>query len=81
MPTSAKLIKKNIARGISKEDLLLANYLHFKLPLQEARDIVGVFSLYFENNILKNDTRELATHKNTAYNFFEASSVDHARNA
>lgn len=50
-------------------NLLSANYSHFKPTFEEAKNIAKVFSIYFENNVLKNDTRELATNMTTACNF------------
>ena len=61
MPPIANLIKKNIVAGIKKENLLLAHYFHFKSALKEGKNVARIFSVYFENNILKNETRELAT--------------------
>ena len=66
MPTNAKLILKNIVTGIKKENLLLAYYSHFKPVLEEAKNVARIFSIYFEKNILKNETRELASNVTTA---------------
>ena len=44
---------KNIDTDIKKENLLSANYSHFKTPLEEAKYIARVFNIYFENNTFK----------------------------
>ena len=78
MPTTAKLIKKNIAPDI-KKNLLLAHCSHFQPALDEAEILLKF--LYFENNKLKNETRELPKFGTTPQNFFQkASSVDHLTN-
>ena len=58
MPTSGKLIKKYcyVVACLKKENLLFANYPHFNPPLKEAKNVAIVFSIYFRNNMLKNDT-------------------------
>lgn len=53
-----------------KKNILLADYSHFKSALEGAKNVAKIFSIYFENNMLKNETRELATNVTTTYSFF-----------
>ena len=56
-------------------------YSHFYPSLEEGEKAAKIFSTYFENNKLKNETRGLARSVTTRYNaFLKASSVDHAGN-
>ena len=70
-----KAKQKNVAAGIKKENLLLANYSHFNPPLQESKKVARVFRIYFKSNMLKNDTRELAPNVTTAYKFLSRPNV------
>ena len=40
---------------VLRKPLLLACYLHFRSALEEAKNIARIFSIYFENNFLKNE--------------------------
>ena len=66
LESSEEGIGSNIATKIKKENLLLANYPHFNPPLEEVKNVAIVFSIYFGNSMLKNDTRELAKNVTTA---------------
>ena len=68
MSTRVNIIKKNIATGVRKEKQLLPCCSHFQPALEEAKMLLEM--LFFENNKLKNETKELATIVNTPYNFF-----------
>lgn len=61
---------KNIATSIKKENLLLVDNSYFWPCLEEANNVARVFSKYFENNTLKNETRKLVIKVTTAYNFY-----------
>ena len=54
-----------IATNIKEENLHLAHYSHFK-PALEAKHNARICSTYFENNKLKNETKEQATQVATA---------------
>ena len=58
---------KNSAAGIKKENLLLTHYSHFYQSLKEAKNVARTFSMYFEKNKFKNETRELATNVTAGY--------------
>ena len=62
MPTVVKLILKKYCYRYKKA--------FFKTPLEETKNIARVFNIYFENNMLKNDARELARNVTTVCNFF-----------
>ena len=51
---------KNVATDIKKENLLLTLYSHVLPALKEVKHVARIFSTYFNNNRLKNETRELA---------------------
>ena len=61
---------QNIASGMKKENVLLAQHSYLSPPLEDAKNLARIFSTYFENNTLKNKTREPVTNVTTAYNFF-----------
>ena len=51
---------ENVATGIKKENLLLTHYSHVLPALKEVEHVARIRSTYFDNNKLKNKTRELA---------------------
>ena len=61
---------KNNATGMKKENLLLTRYSHFLPALKEVKNVARIFSIYFDNNKLKNETRELSKNVTTGCNFF-----------
>ena len=60
----SKINLKNVAAGLKKENLLLTHYSHVLPALKEVKH---VFSKYFDNNKLKNETRELAKNAITGF--------------
>ena len=58
---------KNVAAGLKKENLLLTHYSHVLPALKEVKHVARVFSKYFDNNKLKNETRELAKNAITGF--------------
>ena len=58
---------ENVATGIKKENLLLTHYSHVLPALKEVKHVAKIFSTYFDNNKLKNETRELAKHVTTGF--------------
>ena len=66
-----------IATNIKEENLYLAHYSHFK-PALEAKHNARICSTYFENNKLKDETKEQTTQVTTAKSFLKASAIDHA---
>ena len=61
---------KNVATCNKKENLLLTRYSHFLPALKEVKNVARIFSIYFDNNKLKNETRELSKNVTTGCNFF-----------
>ena len=57
--TKQSLLNENTIKCIQKVNQLLAYYSNF-LPALEAKIFARIFNTYFENNILKNETWELA---------------------
>ena len=51
---------ENVATGIKKENLILTHYSHVLPALKEVKHVVRIRRTYFDNNKLKNETRELA---------------------
>ena len=66
----SKVNLKNVAAGIKKENLHLTHYSHFLADLKEVKKVARTFSIYFDDNNLKNETRELAKNVTTGCNFF-----------
>ena len=58
---------ENVATGIKKENLLLTHYSHVLPSLKEVKHVAKIFSTYFDNNKLKNETRELAKNVTTGF--------------
>ena len=58
---------KNVAAGLKKENLLLTHYSHVLPALKEVKHVARVFSKDFDNNKLKNETRELAKNAITGF--------------
>ena len=58
---------ENVAAGIKKKNLLLTHYLHVFPAPQEVKHIARIFSTYFHNKKLKNETRELAKNATTGF--------------
>ena len=58
---------ENAATGIKKENILLTHYLHVLSALKEVEHVARIFSTYFDNNKLKNETRELAKFATAGY--------------
>ena len=58
---------KNVAAGLKKENLLLTHYSHVLPALKDVKHVARVFSKYFANNKLKNETRELAKNAITGF--------------
>ena len=58
---------ENVATGIKKENLLLTHYSHVLLSLKKVKHVARTFSTYFDNNNLKNETRELAKNATTGF--------------
>ena len=64
---------------IKKEKVL--SHLYFQPTLEKAKNVVRIFSTYFENNLLKNETTVPAINVITWYNlFFGNLFVDHVLN-
>ena len=57
---------ENVATGIKKENLLLTHYSHV-LPALRVKHVARIFSTYFYNKKLKNETRELAKNATTGF--------------
>ena len=55
----------NVATGIKKENL--THYSHVLPALNEVNHIARIFSTYFDNKKLKNETRELAKNATTRF--------------
>ena len=66
----SKVNLRNAATGIKKENLHLTHYSHVLADLKEVKNIGRIFSIYFDDNNLKNKTRELAKNVTTGCNFF-----------
>ena len=58
---------ENVATGIKKENLLLTHYSHVSPALKEVKHVARIFSTYFNNEKLKNETRELAKSAATGF--------------
>ena len=43
-----------------KKEKVLSHYLYFQPALEEAENVLRIFSTYFENSLLKNETTVLA---------------------
>ena len=56
---------ENVASGIKKKNLLLTHYSHVLLALKEVKHVARIFSTYFDNNMLNNETRDLAKNATT----------------
>ena len=61
---------KNVATGIKKENLLLTHYSDISPALKEVKSVARIFSNYFDNNKLKNETKELPKNLTTGCNVF-----------
>ena len=61
---------KNVATGIKKENLLLTHYSDISPALKEVKSVARIFSNYFDNNKLKNETKELPKNLTTGSNVF-----------
>ena len=66
----SKVNLKNVATGIKKESQHLAYYSHVLADLKEVKNVARIFSIYFNDNNWKNETRELAKNVTTGCNFF-----------
>ena len=70
-----------IPAGTKNKNLLLSHYSHFQPALEEAKNVARILSPFFENNMLKNQTTELATNTTTTHtHFLKAPYVDHQGN-
>ena len=58
---------ENVATGIKKKNLLLTHYSHVLPALKEVKHVARIFSAYFHNKKLKNETRELAKNANAGF--------------
>ena len=58
---------KYVATGIMKKNLLLTHYSHVLPALNEAKHVSRIFITYFDNDKLKNETRELVKNVTTAF--------------
>ena len=58
---------ENVAAVIKKENLLLTHYSHIFPALKEVKHVARIFSTYFDNKKLKNETRELAKNATTRF--------------
>ena len=58
---------KYVATGINKENLFLTYYSHVLSALKEVMHNARIFRTYFDNNKLKNETRELAKNVITGF--------------
>ena len=56
---------ENVAAVIKNENLLLTHYSHIFPALKEVKHVARIFSTYFDNKKLKNETRELAKNATT----------------
>ena len=63
---------ENVATGIKNENLLLIYYSHVLPALKEVKPVAKIFSIYFDNKKLKNETRELAKTATTRFLLFES---------
>ena len=63
---------ENVATGIKNESLLLTYYSHVLPALKEVKRVARIFSIYFDNKKLKNETRELAKTATTRFLLFES---------
>ena len=61
---------KNVATAIKKENLLLTQYSDISPALKEVKNVARIFSNYFDNNKLKNETKELPKSLTTGCNVF-----------
>ena len=62
---------KNVVAGIKKANLHSTCYSHFLSALKEVKNVARIYSTYFDNNKLKNETRELAKDVTIGCNLFE----------
>ena len=61
---------ENFATGIKKKNVLLTHYSHLLPVLKEVKHVAKIFSTYFDNNKLKDETRELAKNATTGFSTF-----------
>ena len=58
---------EKVATGIKNENLLLIHYSHVLPALKEVKPVARIFSIYFDNKKLKNETREVAKTATTRF--------------
>ena len=67
MRTIAKIILKTLLQVSRKKNLLLTHYSHVSPALKEVKHVAIIFSTYFHNKKLKNETRKLAKNATTGF--------------
>ena len=64
---------ENVATGIKKQNLLSTHYSHVLPALKEVKHVATFLSACFDNNKLKNETRELVKNVTTGFLTFSKS--------